>query len=206
MRILVIEDEQRVASLIKKGLEELDFAVTVATDGPTGKKLALSDAFHLVITDIMLPGMNGLELCRDIRKELPDIVEKQLGGRGMISNHDGWGQSMMGERQVHQDALFYEFSLERHVPERPLLRLIDRFVELDGLRLEVTVVLVASLFTTCERALEVLLLLLPSPVSLLTRRWRKGWSTCSVNLPECELVKHRLPSLKTLTWRPTAPR
>jgi transposase len=41
---------------------------------------------------------------------------------------------MMGERQVHQDALFYEFSLERHVPERHLLRLVDRFVELDGLR------------------------------------------------------------------------
>ena len=43
---------------------------------------------------------------------------------------------MMGERQVHQNALFYEFSLERHVPERHLLRLIDRFVELDGLRRE----------------------------------------------------------------------
>ena len=41
---------------------------------------------------------------------------------------------MMGERQVHQDALFYEFSLERHVPEKHLLRSIDRFVELDGLR------------------------------------------------------------------------
>jgi hypothetical protein len=40
---------------------------------------------------------------------MPDIVEKQGGGRGMISNHDGWGQSMMEERQVHQDALFYEF-------------------------------------------------------------------------------------------------
>jgi Transposase domain (DUF772) len=65
-----------------------------------------------------------------------DIVEKRPGGRGIISNRDGWGQSMMGERQVHQDALFYEFSLERHVPERHLLRLIDRFVELDGLRRE----------------------------------------------------------------------
>jgi hypothetical protein len=41
---------------------------------------------------------------------------------------------MMGERQVQQDALFYEFSLERHVPEKHLLRAIDRFVELDGVR------------------------------------------------------------------------
>jgi transposase len=43
---------------------------------------------------------------------------------------------MMGERKVQQDALFYEFSLERHVPEKHLLRAIDRFVELDGLRRE----------------------------------------------------------------------
>src|SRR5215467_13055678 len=43
---------------------------------------------------------------------------------------------MMGERQVRQDALFYEFSLERHVPEKHWLRSIDRFVELDGLRQE----------------------------------------------------------------------
>src|SRR5258708_29489172 len=43
---------------------------------------------------------------------------------------------MMGERRVDQEHLFYEFSLERHVPERHLLRLIDRFVELDGLRRE----------------------------------------------------------------------
>jgi hypothetical protein len=52
-----------------------------------------------------------------------DIVEKRLGGRGIISNHNGWGAVDDGERQVHQDALFYEFSLERHVPERHLLRL-----------------------------------------------------------------------------------
>ena len=43
---------------------------------------------------------------------------------------------MMGERGVQQDALFYEFSLERHVPATHLLRSVDRFVELDGLRRE----------------------------------------------------------------------
>src|SRR5437899_9090427 len=43
---------------------------------------------------------------------------------------------MMGERRVQQEALFYEFSLERHVPEKHLLRSIDRYVELDGLRQE----------------------------------------------------------------------
>ena len=43
---------------------------------------------------------------------------------------------MMGERQVQQDALFYEFSLERHVPTEHLLRSVDRFVELEGVRRE----------------------------------------------------------------------
>jgi hypothetical protein len=61
--------------------------------------------------------------------------ERAIGYNGVIvANLDGWGQSMMGERKVQHDALFYEFSLERHVPERHLLRSIDRFVELDGLR------------------------------------------------------------------------
>jgi transposase len=56
---------------------------------------------------------------------------------GVIQSDPGIGVGlMMGKRRVRQDALFYEFSLERHVPERHLLRSIDRFVELDGLRRE----------------------------------------------------------------------
>jgi len=57
-------------------------------------------------------------------------------------------KSMMGERRVRQDALFYEFSLERHVPETHLLRSIDRFVELDGLRRELAPFYSAKLAST----------------------------------------------------------
>ncbi|HEY6899489.1 MAG TPA: response regulator transcription factor [Puia sp.] len=73
MKILVIEDEERVASLIRKGLEELGFSVTIAADGILGKNLALSGLFDLVITDILLPGINGVEVCKLIRQEMPDI-------------------------------------------------------------------------------------------------------------------------------------
>lgn len=73
MRILVIEDEERVASLIKKGLEEMLFSVTIASEGSIGKKLALSGLFDLIITDILLPDTSGIEICKDIRKELPDL-------------------------------------------------------------------------------------------------------------------------------------
>lgn len=73
MRILVIEDEERVSVPIKRGLEELGYTTTVAADGTTGLKMALSGSFDLIITDILLPGTNGIELCRSIRQELSDI-------------------------------------------------------------------------------------------------------------------------------------
>ena len=67
-----------------------------------------------------------------------DCVEKLFEYRGIILGLSqvaiAGGQSMMGDRQVQQNTLFYEFSLERHVPETHLLRAIDRFVELDGVR------------------------------------------------------------------------
>jgi two-component system, OmpR family, copper resistance phosphate regulon response regulator CusR len=73
MRILVIEDEDRVALPLKKGLEELGFSITLASDGSEGKRLALGESFDLIITDILLPRVNGIELCRSIRQALPDM-------------------------------------------------------------------------------------------------------------------------------------
>ncbi len=73
MHILVIEDEERVALPVKRGLEELGYATTIAADGTTGLKMALSGSFDLIITDILLPGTNGIELCRSIRQQLPEI-------------------------------------------------------------------------------------------------------------------------------------
>jgi DNA-binding response OmpR family regulator len=73
MEILVVEDEQRVAYLIQKGLEEQNYKVDLAHDGLAGKKMALSKNYDLVITDILLPKVNGIELCRQLRKTKPEI-------------------------------------------------------------------------------------------------------------------------------------
>ncbi len=73
MEILIIEDDQRVASLLKRGLEEHGFSSTVVYDGILGKKLAETKKFDLIITDIILPGIDGLRLCREIRNLLPDV-------------------------------------------------------------------------------------------------------------------------------------
>lgn len=82
MQILVIEDEQRVAELIRKGLEELGFQITLAFDGEMGKKLALSKTFDLILMDLILPKINGIDLCKEIRvtrPELPIIMLTALG-------------------------------------------------------------------------------------------------------------------------------
>jgi heavy metal response regulator len=67
MRILLVEDEKNVAAFIKKGLEEETYTVNVAEDGPEGLLMATSADFDLIILDIMLPGMNGIEVCKTLR-------------------------------------------------------------------------------------------------------------------------------------------
>lgn len=69
MKILVIEDEPKVASFIKQGLEEQSNNVTVAYDGFFGHKLATENEFDVIVLDLMIPYMNGLELCKKLREE-----------------------------------------------------------------------------------------------------------------------------------------
>jgi len=69
MRILVVEDEHKIANSIKKGLEQESFAVDVAYDGESGFDLAASEDYDAVILDLMLPKIGGLEVCRRLREE-----------------------------------------------------------------------------------------------------------------------------------------
>jgi len=82
MNILIIEDDERIASLVKRGLEENDYSVTLAYDGMMGRKLALQNDYDLIITDIILPKLNGLELCKDIRSAKPDTLIIMLTALG----------------------------------------------------------------------------------------------------------------------------
>lgn len=69
MRILIVEDEPGISSFLKQGLEEESFAVDVANEGISGLKLALSGEYDLLLLDWMLPGLSGVEICRQFRKE-----------------------------------------------------------------------------------------------------------------------------------------
>jgi DNA-binding response OmpR family regulator len=82
MKVLVIEDEPKVASFIKRGLEELSFEVDVAHDGTAGEKLALSKTYDIMLLDIIIPGTGGIDLCRNIKKSKPDIPILMLTALG----------------------------------------------------------------------------------------------------------------------------
>lgn len=69
MKILLVEDEPKVASFIKQGLEEQSYNVTLAYDGFFGHKLATENEFDVIVLDLMIPYMNGLEVCKKLREE-----------------------------------------------------------------------------------------------------------------------------------------
>lgn len=86
IKILIVEDEQRLAEILKKQLEESGFAADVAYDGYTGKLMAEKNCYNLVILDINLPLMNGYDLCREIRKTNRRIPVIMLTAFGTADN------------------------------------------------------------------------------------------------------------------------
>ncbi|MER3472132.1 MAG: DNA-binding response regulator [Chitinophagaceae bacterium] len=72
-KLLLIEDDHRLAELTQRGLEEQGFAITLAYDGEMGKKLAFNNDYDIIITDIILPKINGVDLCKQISRTKPDI-------------------------------------------------------------------------------------------------------------------------------------
>jgi two-component system copper resistance phosphate regulon response regulator CusR len=69
MRILVVEDEPGISGFLKQGLEEESYAVDVVDNGKIGLDMALSGNYDLLLLDWMLPGLSGIDLCRQFRKE-----------------------------------------------------------------------------------------------------------------------------------------
>ena len=69
MRVLLIEDDVTIARLLKEGLEDESYAVDVAHDGGEGYQTAAADEYDVIILDIMLPEMNGYEVCRTLRND-----------------------------------------------------------------------------------------------------------------------------------------
>ncbi len=86
MRLLVVEDEKKVASFIRHGFEQENYAVDVAHDGETGAHLAENFEYDLVILDLMLPKMSGLDVLRKLRQTKPHLPVLVLTAKGAVED------------------------------------------------------------------------------------------------------------------------
>jgi two-component system OmpR family response regulator len=121
MRVLVIEDEIRMARLVKRALEEEGHAVDVAGDGPQGLWMATENRYAALVLDVMLPGFDGFELCRRLREA--GIWVPVL----MLTARDEVGDRVRGLDAGADDYLVKPFSLlELAARLRALTRRDDR--------------------------------------------------------------------------------
>jgi two-component system copper resistance phosphate regulon response regulator CusR len=86
MRILLVEDERDAARILSKGLREQTYAVDVAHDGPEALEKAEINAYDLLILDVMLPGLDGFEVCRQLRERGLSIPILLLTARGGVND------------------------------------------------------------------------------------------------------------------------
>src|SRR5579885_1094034 len=86
MHLLIVEDEQRLATVLRRVLMEERHVVDLAFDGATGYRLAAGDTYDLVILDLMLPEMDGLEVCRHLRTARVTVPILMLTARGAVED------------------------------------------------------------------------------------------------------------------------
>ena len=117
MRILVVEDEAKVASFIRRALEEESYAVDVCADGAKGLDLARAGCYDLVILDLMLPGLPGLDVLKALRKEQVTVPVLILTARSELD------QKVKGLDAGADDYLTKPFAIEELLARvRVLLR------------------------------------------------------------------------------------
>lgn len=142
MTILIIEDEKKLVEILKKALRGEKYAFDVAYDGEEGLEKALKGNYGLIILDLSLPKMDGMDVCRELRARLIHTPVIMLTARGVIEN------KIDGLDAGADDYLLKPFSLDelfariravlrrRKVVEIPLLKIADVIV--DGKKHEVT--------------------------------------------------------------------
>ncbi len=135
MKVLVVEDEHRIASSIKKGLEMERFVVDVAYDGIEGFDLASTEDYDCIFLDLMLPGMDGLEICRRLREEEVHTPVLILTAKGELDD------KIKGFETGADDYLTKPFSFEEllarvHALTRRSQKVINKILEIDDLKLD----------------------------------------------------------------------
>src|SRR5215510_1540956 len=142
MRILVVEDERRVASFISRALRENSYAVDVAESGERALEMVMATSYDSVLLDVRLPGLSGIQVCREIREAKVDVPILMLTARSLVE------QRVEGLDAGADDYLTKPFAVaellarvralirRRLVKGGPLVRYAD--IELDRYRRQVT--------------------------------------------------------------------
>lgn len=82
MKILIVEDEPKVAAFLKQGLEEQGYETDLVFDGQMGRNLALKNNYNVILLDVIIPYINGIELCKQIKAAKPNIPILMLTALG----------------------------------------------------------------------------------------------------------------------------
>jgi DNA-binding response OmpR family regulator len=187
MRVLVVEDEVRLATALQRGLQAEGFAVDIATDGPTGLELARHGEYDAMILDVMLPGLSGYRVVRALRAEeiwLPVL---------MLSAKDGEHDQADGLDCGADDYLTKPFSyvvllarlralLRRGAPQRPTVLTVGE-LSLDPAQRRVTVAGEEVNLTTREYGLLRYLMRRPGDVVSKTELLDHVWDAAEDTAP-----------------------
>jgi len=106
MRILIVEDEHKIANSIKKGFEQESWAVDLAFDGEEGYDMASSESYDAIILDLMLPKISGIDVCKKIRADNNNTPILMLTARGEL------GDKVEGFESGADDYLVKPFAFE----------------------------------------------------------------------------------------------
>ena len=139
MKILLIEDEKKTIQYLKKGLEENGYEVDAAEDGVTGKYLAFRNQYNIIITDVIMPGLSGHELCRELRAgkiETPILMLTALGDTDdVVVGLDSGADDYLAKPFEFRELLARIRSLTKRQPKYPLddniLRIADLVLDLN---------------------------------------------------------------------------
>ncbi|GGK69681.1 response regulator transcription factor [Rufibacter glacialis] len=164
MKVLLLEDEPKVVSLIKRGLDGEGYEFSVAMDGYTALKMVGLNHYDIIILDIMVPGLNGLEVCKQIRESdrtTPILILSALGStENIVEGFNSIADDYMvkpfnlAELRVRMQSLIRRSN--RNVSEQNIMTIADLKVDLDTLEVTRNNKLI-SLTGTEFRLLEYLL-------------------------------------------------